>query len=434
MADDWLSDDPFVDPDDSAAVARARRRAEREERRRARRAAQPPAPPDPPAAEAPTAKEQTVHAGPPQPDLVDPIVQRPAVSSGLGSAAALRRPGRLPALAAALAVGLFFLWFLIVLFQPFHGDGSGRVVVQIPKGASVSEVGQILDEQGVVSSSTLFQIRVTLAGKRSELYPGSYTLAAGMSYGDAIDALSVPPVKRTITATIPEGLSRRQVVPLLRSAGVSGDYLAATERSKLLDPANYGAEGARNLEGFLFPATYELPPDGTAAQLVERQLEAFKQRIDAIDMSYARSKNLNRYDVLIIASMIEREVQIPKERRLVAAVIYNRLKHDIPLGIDATIRFAVNNYTEPLSPVELETQSPYNTRIYGGLPPGPIGNPGEAAIRAAANPARVNYLYYVVEPYTCGEHVFSSSYAEFERNAAAYQRALEKEGEAPTRC
>jgi uncharacterized YceG family protein len=132
--------------------------------------------------------------------------------------------------------------------------------------------------------------------------------------------------------------------------------------------------------------------------------------------------------------MIEREVQIPKERRLVAAVIYNRLKQGIPLGIDATTRFAVGNYTQPLSPSELETDSPYNTRLYSGLPPGPIGNPGEAALRAAANPAKVNYIYYVVEPYTCGEHSFSTSYAEFERDAAAYNAALEKEGEAPTRC
>jgi uncharacterized YceG family protein len=307
-------------------------------------------------------------------------------------------------------------------------------VVKIPKGASVSEVGDLLDERGVVSSSTLFQMRVTLAGKRSELYPGSYTLAAGMSYGDAIDALSTPPVKRTVTITIPEGLSRREVDPLVRDAGVGGSYLDASLRSPLLDPADYGAEDARNLEGFLFPATYELPRSPTAAQLIERQLDAFRERIRGVDLGYARSKNLTVYDLLIIASMIEREVQIPAERRLVAAVIYNRLKQDIPLGIDATIRFAVGNYTEPLSPSELETQSPYNTRLYGDLPPGPIGNPGEAAIRAAANPARVGYLYYVVKPYTCGEHVFSTSYAEFEQNAAEYQEALEAEGGAPTRC
>ena len=222
---------------------------------------------------------------------------------------------------------------------------------------------------------------------------------------------------------------------LFRSdAGVGGSYLDASLRSPLLDPADYGAEDARNLEGFLFPATYELPRSPTAAQLIERQLDAFRERLRGVDLGYARSKKLNVYDLLIIASMIEREVQIPAERRLVAAVIYNRLKQDIPLGIDATIRFAVGNYTEPLSPSELETQSPYNTRLYGGLPPGPIGNPGEAAIRAAANPARVGYLYYVVKPYTCGEHVFSTSYAEFEQNAAEYQEALEKEGGAPTRC
>ena len=133
---------------------------------------------------------------------------------------------------------------------------------------------------------------MTLAGKRSELYPGSYTLAAGMSYGDALDALSTAPVKRTITITVPEGLSRDQVAPLLDDAGVSGDYLEETIRSPLLRPADYGGEGARNLEGFLFPATYELPAKGTAKQLVERQLAAFEERIAAIDLSYAKSKNL----------------------------------------------------------------------------------------------------------------------------------------------
>jgi uncharacterized YceG family protein len=275
---------------------------------------------------------------------------------------------------------------------------------------------------------------VTLAGKRSELYPGTYTLASGMSYGDAIDALSTPPLKRTIVVSIPEGLSRAQVAPIVRAAGVEGDYMQLTGRFGGFVAKRYGAEGAKDLEGFLFPATYELPARAGVKDLVARQLDAFSDRIAGIDMSYAKSKNLNVYDVLKIASMIEREVQVPEERPLVAAVIYNRLKQGIPLGIDATTRFAVGNYTEPLSPEELEVDSPYNTRLYGGLPPGPIGSPGEAAIRAAANPARVDYLYYVVEPYTCGEHVFSAGYAEFERNAAAYNEALEKEGEAPTRC
>jgi UPF0755 protein len=256
-----------------------------------------------------------------------------------------------------------------------------------------------------------------------------------MSYGDAIDAISTPPVKRTISITIPEGLSRRQIAPLAADAGVKGDYLAASERSGDLDPAAYGGKSARSLEGFLFPATYELPAHGTTEQLVARQLDAFKQRIGGVDMSYARSKNLNVYDVLTIASMIEREVQVPAERKLVAAVIYNRLHEHMPLGIDATIRFAVNNYTQPLTESELATPSAYNTRLYSGLPPGPIGNPGIASIEAAAHPAKVDYLYYVVKPGTCGEHAFSSTAAQFEHDVAGYNSARAAAGgQSPTSC
>jgi UPF0755 protein len=446
--EDWISDDPFVDPTDPASVDRARRRQEREARRRQREEAaraQEPAAEEAAAAAGPppAAQEPAPPPPPPGPSLADRFgsvreragerwAQRRAAPRRhrSGGAATLLRPATV---ALALA-GLLLLWFLWAFFQPFHGDGSGRVMVKIPKGASVSDVGDLLDEEGVVSSSALFQGRVTLAGKRSELYPGTYTLASGMSYGDAIDALSTPPIKRTIVISIPEGLSRAQVAPLVRDAGVEGDYMKLTERFDGFIARRYGAKGAENLEGFLFPATYELPAKANVEDLVARQLDAFSDRIAGIDMSYAKSKKLNVYDVIIIASMIEREVQVPAERKLVAAVIYNRLRQGMPLGIDATTRFAVGNYTEPLSPSDLEIDSPYNTRLYGGLPPGPIGNPGEAAIRAAAHPARVDYTYYVVEPYTCGEHTFSSSYAEFEQDAAAYNDALEKEGKAPTRC
>ena len=306
--------------------------------------------------------------------------------------------------------------------------------VQIPEGASVGEVGDVLDDAGVVSSSSFFEARVTLAGKRDELYPGNYTLAKDMSYGDAIDAISTPPVSRTISVTIPEGLSRSQIAPILRDAGVSGNYLQDSVAYGNFDPGEYGAQNPENLEGFLFPATYELPAKGTTRQLVARQLDAFKQRIAGVDLSYAKSKNLTAYDVLIIASMIEREVQLPEERKLVSAVIYNRLKDDIPLGIDATIRFAVDNYTEPLTVSQLETDSPYNTRLNLGLPPGPIGNPGQAALEAAANPARVDYRYYVVKPGTCGEHSFSKTFAEFSEDSAAYDAAQEAAGGSPDTC
>jgi cell division protein YceG involved in septum cleavage len=235
------------------------------------------------------------------------------------------------------------------------------------------------------------------------------------------------------TITIPEGYDRSEVAEIAKQAGLRGDYLKASQSFKGFDPARYGAQSPQSLEGFLFPATYELPRRPTADDLVARQLAAFKQNVSQVNMRYARSKNLTTYDLLIIGSMIEREVQVPKERKLVAAVIYNRLHNDMPLQIDATIRYASGNFTKPISPSELQIDSPYNTYENSGLPPGPIGNPGLASIEAAAHPARVSYLYYVVKPNTCGEHTFATTEAQFSRAKAAYDQARAANGgNAPT--
>ena len=133
--------------------------------------------------------------------------------------------------------------------------------------------------------------------------------------------------------------------------------------------------------------------------------------------------------------MVEREAQLPRERKLVASVIYNRLSQGIPLGIDATIRFATGNWSEPLKQSELAIDSGYNTRTNQGLPPGPIGNPGLASLQAAAHPASTDYLYYVVKPGSCGEHSFSATDAEFQRDVERYnsERAA-RGGKSPTDC
>jgi UPF0755 protein len=235
------------------------------------------------------------------------------------------------------------------------------------------------------------------------------------------------------TITIPEGLDRNGVAEVAEQAGVGGDYLKASESFRGFDPARYGAEDPESLEGFLFPATYELPRRPEAADLVSRQLDAFKQNISQVNTRYAESKNLTVYDLLIIASMIEREVQVADERELVAAVIYNRLRNGMPLQIDATIRYATGNFTEPISPSELQVDSPYNTYTNSELPPGPIGNPGLASIEAAAHPAQEPYLFYVVKPNTCGEHTFATTEAEFNQAKAAYDQARAANGgNAPT--
>ena len=128
------------------------------------------------------------------------------------------------------------------------------------------------------------------------------------------------------------------------------------------------------------------------------------------------------------ASLVEREVQVPKERRLVASVIYNRLRQGMPLGIDATVRFVTGNWERPLRESELANPSPYNTRLRPGLPPGPIGSPGLASIKAAAHPARTGYLFYVVKPGGNGAHTFSRTDAEFQRDVARYNRERKRRG------
>jgi cell division protein YceG involved in septum cleavage len=228
-----------------------------------------------------------------------------------------------------------------------------------------------------------------------------------------------PVVLKTVTVTIPEGYSRAETAQLAKEAGLTGSYMKAS----------------KGHEGFLFPDTFELEKGAPAADLVQLQLKDFKRRVAAVDMGYARSKNLTTRDVVTIASMVEREAQLESERPLIAAVIYNRLRAGMPLGIDATVRFATGNYDRPLTESELAVDSPYNTRVNTGLPPGPIGSPGLASIEAAAHPAKVDYLFYVVKPGTCGEHSFSSSEAQFEEDVARYDEARAAAGgNSPDSC
>jgi cell division protein YceG involved in septum cleavage len=228
-----------------------------------------------------------------------------------------------------------------------------------------------------------------------------------------------PEPLRTITLTVPEGYSREQTAELAREAGLRGDYMKASEGH----------------EGFLFPDTFELVAHAPASDLVRLQLEDFQRRFAGVDMSYARAKNLTERDVVTIASMVEDEAGVDSQRGLVASVIYNRLHEGMPLGIDATIRFATGNYTKPLTESELAIDSPYNSRTNVGLPPGPISNPGLASIEAAAHPPKTEYLYYVTTPGACGKLTFAKDEAEFEAAVDKYNSAREAAGgNSPDSC
>jgi len=350
--------------------------------------------------------------------------------------ASLAGPRLFVSLGILAVLAAIVLWFVLSLFQPFSGDGKGDLRVEIPRGSSVSQIGDLLAERGVVSSGFFFTTRARLAGGGEDLESGSYELRRDMSYAAALDALARgPKAPKLVTATIPEGRARGEVAPLVEDFGLEGDYVEATKRADGFDPGDYGAESAKDLEGFLFPATYELKSGAAVDDLVTQQLQAFERELAGVNLKRAKRANLSPYDVLIIASMVEREAQLPEERPIIASVIYNRLQEGMPLGIDATIRFATKNWTEPLTESELAIDSPYNSRTNTGLPPGPIGSPGIDSIEAAANPDDTDFLFYVVKPNTCGEHAFSETDLQFQEDVDRYnsERAA-RGGQSPTDC
>jgi UPF0755 protein len=246
-----------------------------------------------------------------------------------------------------------------------------------------------------------------------------------------------PPVTTTaapkpvvLRVVFPEGFTRKEMVRRVAEVRqiaktkrkvtpkLSGNaYARATQAARI--PAPFRKD-ARGIEGFLFPATYEFTPKTTSAKLVADQIAFFEQNWRKVDLADARTKNLTPYDVLIIASMVEKETIVASERPLVAAVIYNRLKAGMPLGIDATIRYGLDvPGTESLRQSHLESDNPYNTRNRQGLPPTPIANPGLASMQAAAHPAKVNYLYFVRKG-SSDEHFFTASEREFYAKACEY--------------
>jgi uncharacterized YceG family protein len=329
------------------------------------------------------------------------------------------------------------IWFVVELFQPFHGSPHGSVTVTVPGHSNARQIGDELAKDGVIPSGFFFEVRATLAGERGDLRAGTYHLQLGMTYGAVLKILTTaPPAAKTTNITIVEGRTRAQINDLLRSQGVTGSYYAATRRSPLINFAAYGApRHTPDLEGFLFPDTYQLVEPISVSKLVSDQLTTFKQEFGRVNLGYARSRHLTPYDVLIIASMVEAEAATSHDQPLIASVIYNRLADGMPLQIDATTRYATGNYTKPLTNAQLNSRSPYNTRVHKGLPPTPIDNPGLAAMQAAAHPAHTNFLYFVAKVCGNGSSVFESNYQQFQADVAKYQQARRaRGGRSPERC
>jgi len=273
-------------------------------------------------------------------------------------------------------------------------------------------------------------------GNSSDTAAQSSTLSSTLLYrtvtrttatGTVVTVIAIP---KPFHVVFPEGFTRKQMADRVAAVATIAErkrkvqprlsraaYLSSTAKPRV--PACFRNK-VQTIEGFLFPATYEFFEDTTSAQLVQEQLDAFCENWKQVDLGYARSKNLSPYDVLIIASMVEKETLSPDERQLVSAVIYNRLHAGMTLGIDATLRYGLDiPPTESIHQSQLDSNSPYNTRKRPGLPPTPIASPGLASMQAAAHPAKVKYLYFVRKP-DKKHHFFTASYQAFKNYSAAH--------------
>jgi UPF0755 protein len=295
--------------------------------------------------------------------------------------------------------------------RPSVSVPSGQEVeVVIPTGATGQDIAAILAANGVVSSTTEFELALRASGAASQLKAGTYELVTGMEVSEVVAVLVRGPIADTYRVTIREGLRVAEIIQDLSSAsGLPPEEFegALTDGSVTTSLRTMPAQPAlADWEGLLFPDTYEFLRAATAAQVLDRLARTMEQRMAAIDWSGLEEAGFDRYQGIIIASLIEAEVRVPEERPLVSSVIRNRLAQGMRLEIDATVLYALG-VRDPAS-FQSEVESPYNTYQVDGLPPTPIAAPGRASLEAAARPADTGFLFYVLSDLE-GRHTFTTN-------------------------
>jgi len=318
-------------------------------------------------------------------------------------------------------VGAWFAWTWVQGEMDPSGEPGDEVLVEIPEGASTSDIGHELADAGVISNATVWDWYIRFRDP-GEFQAGPYRMRLNSSFTEAIDALeegALPP--NSFLITVPEGLTLTQTLARLADPEVTKDsgFTAEGLQAAIADPASRSSvlpADQRSLEGTLFPETYAVEEGDTEAVVIQRMVAQLDSTLTKLDMqARAEALGLSPYQVLTVASLVEEEAGTDQDRPRVARVIYNRLAEQMPLQIDATSCYIKN---EPggckLSEADLESESPYNTRNRPGLPPTPIASPGRASIEAALNPADGDWLYYVLDAAANdGSHVFTADYDEF---------------------
>lgn len=316
--------------------------------------------------------------------------------------------------------GIGAKYYYDVNTKPVTTDGEVEVIeVDIPSGSSTGKIASILEDNNLIRNKNIFRIVSRLSDTDGKLKAGIYSLNSTMTPEEILDELVEGSRNRDIIKfTIPEGYTIEEMAERLSKENIvdKEKFLSLTEDvEKFQDDyefLKYIPEGM-NMEGYLFPQTYEVYSDANEEEIISKMLDEFEKVYNAEIKNTHIPNNLNLHKFVTISSLIEKEAKIDIDRPLVSSVIYNRISIDMPLQIDATIQFALEDRKEKLTYNDLEVDSGYNTYTSKGPPPGPIGSPGINSIRAALNPEKTNYIYYILKKDGSGEHFFTDDYNKF---------------------
>jgi len=340
----------------------------------------------------------------------------------------LKRIGAITALLVVFAVMGVAAWIWFSLEVPYKGFASPGVFVDLPHGASSRTVARLLKQNGVIRSASAFEVYARRHPRR-RLQAGEYLFDHPISGHDVFWQIADGHIYEQ-PFTVREGETIFDIAHDLEAEKLmtSDEFLAVAQNPELIRDI---APRAKTLEGFLFPATYFLPRHPTPTDVAAEMVRKFKEEWQRITPPESKQDTTGLehgrpiVSVVTLASLVERETPKPEERPLVAGAFENRLRKNIPLQCDPTVIYALQDagqYKGTLTGADLHFPSPYNTYAHPGLPPGPIGNPGEASLRAALDPAKTDYLYFVAN--TQGGHFFAATLVEHNRNVSKYRRLL----------
>lgn len=335
-------------------------------------------------------------------------------------------------LLSVIAVGGLSYWVYSSVNKP-HAHDKSKQFIQIPKGSSPNQIIEKLSAEGILQSELPTQIYLRSFGDASKLRAGEYQFDSPITPLQVIKELEKGE-ERTVKFTIPEGFTRFDIAKRIAEKFPQNPPLDDKAVLAMMDDTSLIKEfdsTAKNLEGYMFPSTYNFPLDVKPQEIIKAMVEQFKKTWKPEWTAKARELDRTPHEIVTIASLVETESHVESERPIVASVIYNRIAKNIPLGIDQTAVYVAkmqNRWDGTINKSDLEVDSPYNTRRFGGIPPGAISSVSESALKAALNPAQTDYIYYVLDvTKNDGTSVFFDNARDFERAKQAYQVWLEQQ-------